>query len=53
MTSGMAWGLVAFYVMLVGSSALEKRWPVCLYWIGAAILTTGVLWMDARMEIPK
>ncbi len=33
--------------------AFEKRWPVCLYWVGAAIVTGGVLWMSTRMEIPK
>jgi hypothetical protein len=45
--------LIAAYVLLAGTCAFEKRWPVCLYWVGAVIVTGGVLWMSARMEIPK
>lgn len=47
--------LIAFYVILAVVAALEKRWPMCLYWVGSVLLTSGVLWMSARaaMEIPK
>lgn len=47
--------LIGFYMVLAIVTACEKRWPVCLYWIGAAIVTGSVLWMSTRgtMEIPK
>jgi hypothetical protein len=45
--------LIVAYVALTAICAVEKRWPVCLYWVGAAIVTGGVLWMSTRMEISK
>ncbi len=45
--------LIGTYVGLAVVCAFEKRWPVCLYWVGAAIVTGGVLWMSTRMEISK
>lgn len=45
--------LMGLYAALAIDCALEKRWPTCLYWIGATVLTTGVIWMDSRMEITK
>lgn len=43
-STGMMQGLVAFYVMVAVVSAYEGNWPRCTYWIGAAIITTSVLW---------
>jgi hypothetical protein len=48
MTDKLMWTLLCVYVAVALSSALEKRWPLCLYWIGATLLTIGVMWMDAR-----
>lgn len=45
--------LMGTYVVLATVCAFEKRWPVCLYWVGGAIVTGGMLWMSVRMEIPK
>lgn len=53
MSSTLTALLIGAYVVLAAVYAFEKKWPVCLYWIGAAIVTGGVLWMSARMEVPK
>lgn len=37
-------GLVAFYLLTAGVSAMETNWPRVLYWISAAGITTAVLW---------
>lgn len=55
MTDRLMWTLLCVYIAVAFSSALEKRWPLCLYWVGATLLTVGVMWMDARatVEISK
>ncbi len=54
MTNMVMVGLLIVHIVLAISSAIEKRWPLCLYWVGAAILTTGVLWMGTRAtEVSK
>jgi drug/metabolite transporter (DMT)-like permease len=53
MSSAITMLLMGFYVVLAVVTAFEKRWPTCLYWVGAVIVTSGVLWMSARMEIPR
>jgi hypothetical protein len=56
MTNALMGCLFLAAVVIAISSALEKRWPLCLYWVGAAIVTGSVLWMGARggpMEISK
>lgn len=37
--------LILFYVGLSVINLLEKNYAKALYWFGALILTTGVLWM--------
>lgn len=44
LSTAMMGGLVAFYVLVSAVSAYEGNWPRCTYWIGAAIITTSVLW---------
>lgn len=41
----MMWGLVVFYVLLAGASALEKNWNRAAYWVGATLITFSVLRM--------
>ena len=53
MSSTLTALLIAVYVVLAVVCAFEKRWPVCLYWTGAAIVTGGVLWMATHMETSK
>lgn len=48
MTDTLMAGLLVTYVVVAICSAVAGRWPLCLYWIGAAILTAAVVWMDAR-----
>ncbi len=36
-------GLLAVYVILTFLSACEKNWGRALYWLGACIITIGVL----------
>lgn len=36
-------GLIGVYLGLAGLYAWEGSWPKVLYWVGAAILSTGVL----------
>lgn len=48
MTNSLMGILLGLYFTIAISSAFEKRWPLCLYWIGATTLTAGVIWMDAR-----
>ena len=38
-------GLVVTYVLVALVFAYEGNWPKCTYWMGAAIITTSVLWM--------
>lgn len=45
--------LIGVYGVLAVVCAFEKRWPVCLYWVGVAIVTSGVLWMSICTEISK
>jgi len=52
MTNTLMAALLVAYAAIAVSSALDKRWPLCLYWIGATILTVGVVWMDARAGSP-
>lgn len=40
----MMMGLVVFYLLVAGVSAMETNWPRVLYWISAAGITTAVLW---------
>ena len=35
--------LIATYLVLAVLYALDRNWPKVLYWVGAAILGTGVL----------
>lgn len=37
-------GLLVVYVLISVVSALEGNYPRCLYWIGAGLITTAVLW---------
>ncbi len=37
--------LVVVYVVVAVVFGLEQNWAKCTYWIGAAIITTSVLWM--------
>lgn len=37
--------LVAQYVIASAIYAVDGTWPKALYWLGAAILGTAVLWM--------
>ena len=53
MSSALMALLIGAYTVLAAVCAFEKRWPVCLYWVGAAIVTGGVLWMATHMETPK
>lgn len=34
---------LGFYAVLAAVTAFEKRWPACLYWVGAVIVTSGLL----------
>lgn len=40
----LMWVNVAWYLVLAGIGAWDARWPVVLYWVGAAMLTCGVIW---------
>ena len=42
---GLMKGLCAFYVVLSGVFVWEGDYPRALYWLGAAIITTSVLWI--------
>lgn len=46
-------GLVLAYVVLVAVTAVERRWPVCMYWVGAVIVTVGILWMGYQIGASK
>ncbi len=37
--------LVLIYIVTAIVFATEGNWPKCLYWCGAAVITTSVLWM--------
>jgi len=37
--------LMVFYVVLTIASIREKNWPMFRYWVGAIILSWGVLGM--------
>ena len=39
----LMWINVAWYLVLAGLGAWDARWPVVLYWLGAACLTLGVI----------
>lgn len=38
-------GLVVVYIVTACLFAAEGNWPRCMYWIGAAIITSSVLVM--------
>lgn len=45
------WFVVANTALCVGAAgayAMERQWPVALYWFGAVILNSGVLWLKFR-----
>lgn len=43
-STNMMIGLIGFYVLTSIVSGVEGNWPRCSYWIGAAIITSSVLW---------
>lgn len=38
-------GLLAIYLVIASCAAWEQNWPRLIYWIGAALIMIGVLWM--------
>mgnify|MGYP001580135552 CR=1 FL=1 len=42
MTDKLTLSLIGIYLLMVGSSLVEKQWNKSIYWLGAAILTYGV-----------
>ena len=40
----MMQGLIVFYILTALVSIYEGNWPRSLYWVGAATITTAVLW---------
>ena len=42
---GMMKFLVCCYIFTALLFALERNWPKVMYWIGAAIITSSVIWM--------
>ena len=45
LSGGLMLGLIVFYLVVVVVSAWEGNWPRALYWTGASLITTAVLWM--------
>jgi len=43
---GLMKGLLGFYCVLVAVFTWEGDWPRASYWLGAAIITGSVLWME-------
>ena len=37
--------LVCCYILTAILFALQRNWPKMLYWCGAALITTSVIWM--------
>ena len=37
--------LIGLYLFTAVLFALQRNWPRMMYWIGAATITTSVLWM--------
>ena len=44
MSTAMMQGLVVFYACVAIVSWLEGNYPRALYWAGAGIITSAVLW---------
>ena len=40
----LLWITVGWYVILAAFYTFYKAWPLVLYWMGAAMLTLGVIW---------
>ena len=43
MTTKMMIGMIVLYLVIFITALAEEKYPAALYWLGAAILTTGVL----------
>jgi len=41
-----AWILA--YLVTAAVAAYERRWPWCLYYLAAALISVAVLWMGLR-----
>ena len=39
----LMWINLTWYCLLAVVGAWEGRWPVVLYWVGAALLTLGII----------
>ena len=44
LSTTMMLGLVVFYALVAIVSVLEGNYPRSLYWVGAGIITSAVLW---------
>lgn len=47
LSTSMMLVLIAFYLIVSAVSAFEANWPRACYWVGAAIITSSVLWMTS------
>lgn len=40
--------LIVQSLVIAVVAAWERRWPLCLYFAGAVLLSAGLLWMQVR-----
>lgn len=48
MTAWMIKAWILAYVITGIAAACERRWPWCLYYVAAALISVAVLWMGLR-----
>jgi len=53
MSTGWMIALLVQYIGIAAVSCCERQWPRALYFIGAALITVGILWMGRNGTVTE